>query len=319
MPELAEVEHARRQWAPGMGERVERVLVPRPTVRVLRGVDVPRLERALAGATLVSAEARGKQLLFGFARRGARGGASSARAAPAPAMLWLGVHLGMRGRLSSRPRSERGAPERHDLLVVRQATRDLVFTDLRHFGRVRVDEGPAPPDYWTGLPPEVASSGFTRARFDAFLARRGRRALKPLLLEQSVFPGVGNWMADEILWRAGEHPETTPAELDDPARARLYRAVRHVAREAVRLVDDTWGYPATWLFSHRWADGGRCPRCGEGLVRVQVGGRTTAFCPGCQPARQRTSGSSRAGSSVIPKRARGRTTSRRTASRARSA
>lgn len=313
MPELAEVEHARRQWAEGLGGRVREALVPRPGVRVLRGVDVPRLRRLLAGATFVTAEARGKQLLFGFRPAGSRARAPS---------VWLGVHLGMRGHLARRPAPPRRgacAPGPHDLVVLRQAAHDLVFTDLRHFGRVRLDEGAAPPAYWARLPPEVTSAAFTRARLETFLARRPRRALKPLLLEQGTFPGVGNWMADEVLFRARLHPETTAAELDAKERARLYRELRRVARDAVRLVRDDWGYPATWLFAHRWADGGTCPRCGAGILRPRIGGRTTAFCPRCQPPRQPSSAARRAGSSTMPKRASGSSTSRRTASRAREA
>lgn len=262
MPELAEVEHSRRTWDPGVGRVVREVLVPRPGVRPLRGVDVAHLTRALVGQKLVSSEANGKQMCFRFGKR-----------------VWLGLHLGMRGHLSRVPPSTPVA--KHDLLILRQARHALVFTDLRHFGRVRFHEGAEAPDWWATLPPALASADFTPAVLAAHA--RSRRPLKALLLDQARFPGVGNWMADEILWRARLHPERTGAALTAPETSALYRSTRFVARESVRLIDADWEYPKTWLFAHRWEDGGFCPRCGAALARIVVGGRKTCFCATCQP------------------------------------
>jgi formamidopyrimidine-DNA glycosylase len=60
--------------------------------------------------------------------------------------------------------------------------------------------------------------------------------------------------------------------------------VRRVARLAIDTIDDRWEYPKTWLFAHRWEPGGRCPRCATALGRDTIGGRTTCWCPRCQPA-----------------------------------
>ena len=267
MPELAEVEHSRRTWDPGVGQVVRAVLVPRPDVRVLRGVDVAHVKRALTGQKLVRSEASGKQMCFRFGARG---------------HLWLGVHLGMRGHLSLVRNDTEVA--KHDLLILRQARHSLVFTDLRHFGRIRFHEGKGAPDWWASLPPALASAEFTRERMAEPLAR-SRRPLKALLLDQAHFPGVGNWMADEVLWRARLHPERPGNALSVSEMGALYRSTRFVAREAVRIVDADWEYPKTWLFAHRWEDGGSCPRCRTSLVRIVVGGRKTAFCPRCQPVR----------------------------------
>ena len=267
MPELAEVEHSRRTWDPGVGQKVLEVSVPRVDTRVLRGVDVERLRDGLTGQKLVGSEARGKQMCFRFGARGER---------------WLGIHLGMRGMLSvAPPRTERA---KHDLLVLRQARRELVFTDLRHFGRIRFHRGSEAPDWWASLPPALDSDEFTRAGLDRIL-QRSRRSLKALLLDQSKFPGVGNWMADEIAWRARLHPARVGAELDTPEAAALYRATRYVARQSVRTMDADWEYPKSWLFAHRWEDGNACPRCHTPLVRQVLAGRKTCFCPSCQRAR----------------------------------
>jgi formamidopyrimidine-DNA glycosylase len=266
MPELAEVEHARRVWDAGAGARVREVVVATPRSRVFRGTDVGALRAALAGRALVGSEARGKQLAFRFGPRGA---------------LWLGVHLGMSGRLRAEPPGH--APAKHEHLVLRQAARALVFADPRHFGRVLFHPGPGEPAWWSALAPSVLSGAFDAAAVADFLARRRRSPLKAVLLMQERFPGVGNWMADEILWRARLHPATPAGALDRRAAAALWRQVRGVAARAIATIDDDWNYPRSWLFAHRWAPGGRCPRCGAPLARGPVGGRTTCWCPRCQP------------------------------------
>ena len=276
MPELAEVELARRLWDVGHGEGIESLSIS-PKVRVFRGGDLPAFERALVGATLLSSAARGKQMLFRFGP-----------APGAPPHAHGGLHLAMQGDLLV---AEPGAPEpwergKHDHLVLHQrGGRKLVFRDTRHFGRVLFHPGAEDPAWWTALPPDILSGGFTAAALGAFLARRKRAPLKAVLLMQERFPGIGNWMADEILWRAGLHPETAAGSLDPAEVADLWRTVRRVTRDAVRVISPDWKYPDSWLFPHRWEDGGRCPRCRAGLVRETAGGRTTCGCPACQPRR----------------------------------
>lgn len=275
MPELAEVEHSRRIWDVGLGDRVTRVEVATNAAgRVLRDLDVAGLQRSLKGQPFHSSEARGKQLAFRFGGDGSR---------------WLLIHLGMEGSL--RVEGPTHAPHKHDMLVIRQAKRALVFRDLRHFGRVRFFETDGTPEAWAKLPPALDSKAFDAAAVGDFLARRKRSALKPTLLDQRRFPGVGNWMADEILWRARLAPQTTGGELSAKEIATLTRVTKEVARKAIAVVTHDWDYPKTWLFAHRWEDGGSCPRCGHALARAMLGGRRTCWCPTCQPRRASAFGS----------------------------
>jgi formamidopyrimidine-DNA glycosylase len=90
-------------------------------------------------------------------------------------------------------------------------------------------------------------------------------------------------MADEILWQARLHPRTPGGTLKAPAIARLHSKIQKVSEEAIRIIGRDWSDPPrTWLFLHRWEDGGNCPRCRRLLVRRPVGGRTTCWCPACQ-------------------------------------
>jgi formamidopyrimidine-DNA glycosylase len=109
-------------------------------------------------------------------------------------------------------------------------------------------------------------------------------------------------MADEILWRASIHPARLAGSLSHGEIADLWRACREVCRDALRTIagkgealPDSLNarIPASWLFHHRWAPGGRDPRTGDLLRRATIGGRTTVW----SPARQRLHGPAKPGSS----------------------
>jgi formamidopyrimidine-DNA glycosylase len=268
MPELAEVDYFRKQWNPGLDQRIVDVLI-HPKARIFRGTDVALLVRALTGAKLARSEARGKQMLFIAKKSGTKNS------------CWLGLHLGMTGKL----RIESPAAEiaKHDHLVLRQAKHTLVFQDARLFGRVLFAESPDAPKWWAKLPPELLSSAFTVKDLGIFLKRRGRAPLKAVLLMQERFPGIGNWMADEILWRAAIHPSQPAGSLNAAQIKTLYREIRCVCREALRIIGDKWDDPPdSWLFNHRWQKGGTCPRTGAKLQHATIGGRTTCWSPGRQ-------------------------------------
>lgn len=270
MPELAEVDYFRKQWNPGLGHRIDEVLL-HPKARIFRGTDTAQLVRSLTGATLQRSEARGKQMLF-VAKRKGQGTKDQS---------WLGLHLGMTGKL--RIESTGFQPTRHDHLVLHQAKHALVFQDARLFGRVLFTEGPDVPTWWAKLPPDLLSPAFTVKALDKFLKRRARAPIKAVLLMQERFPGIGNWMADEILWRAAIHPKQPAGSLTAAQTRALYREIRTVCREALRIIGKDWSDPPdSWLFNHRWEKGGTCPRTGAKLQHATIGGRTTCWSPGRQ-------------------------------------
>ena len=271
MPELAEVEFFRRRWAAGHGGRVIEVLV-HPRARVFRDCNVAALRRALTGATLLGSDAAAKQMLFRFSGNS-----------------WLGLHLGMSGETRVAPPDY--VPGKHDHLVLRQAKRTLVFTDPRMFGGVLFHSGPAAPDWWTKIAPAILSPAFTVEAVADFLRRRARAPIKAVVLMQERFPGIGNWMADEILWRAALHPARPAGSLNPVEVKALHRECRFVCRGALKYNAGVGGkmpselnefMPGSWLFNHRWEDGGRCPRTGALLRRGEIGGRTTCWSPARQ-------------------------------------
>jgi formamidopyrimidine-DNA glycosylase len=191
--------------------------------------------------------------------------------------------MGMTGSLSVEKADF--VASRHDHLVLRQKERCLVFRDYRMFGRVRFSAEVKKPAWEADLPPEILSAAFTLPYLTGVLKNR-RGPLKAFLLDQRYFPGIGNWMADEVLWLARIAPQQAVGSA--PVKA-LHRALREVCRGALRYIpkekNGAWGaLPKNWLFDHRWEKGGDCPRCGKALRHATVGGRTTCWCPACQPA-----------------------------------
>jgi formamidopyrimidine-DNA glycosylase len=108
---------------------------------------------------------------------------------------------------------------------------------------------------------------------------------------QERFPGIGNWMADEVLWRAAIHPRRLAGSLKSAEVKALWRECGRVCRMALDTIAGRGSYlppdlnahiPRTWLFWHRWEDGGRDPRTRTPLARAEIGGRTTCWSPARQ-------------------------------------
>ena len=263
MPELAEVEYYRQQWNPGLGAKVLAVEL-RDGKRNFRGIDLKALLHGLSGAKLLGSEARGKQMAFRFSRGN-----------------WLAIHLGMTGAL--RVEAPAFVAAKHDHLLLRQRRCALVFSDPRQFGRVLHFQGADEPPWWSAIAPALTSEAFTRETLRDALQRHRRLPIKGTLLLQKHFPGVGNWMADEILWRTSIDPRCASGEISGARIGALWKAIRFVCSGAMKHVSgDFSDPPRNWFYHERWKAGGHCPRDGAVLNRATVGGRTTAWCPRCQ-------------------------------------
>jgi formamidopyrimidine-DNA glycosylase len=271
MPELAEVELARRQWAAFENQPII-AIESHPKTRIFR--DCPAAAFGIfRGKSFLASQCHGKRMLF--------------TSAPD---LHLEIHLGMSGKLFTGP--DRYEVQKHDHLVFRLPSATLVFSDYRQFGRAVIHDQQDP---WQGLPPQPHDRAFSTSYLEKKIRRHHRKPLKAFLLDQTICPGIGNWMADEICWKLRIHPARPVAEIDPAA---LRKALRFVTLGALRHVADknsrpsAAGFapgsyvaevpPSSWLFQHRWKPGGRCPRCGADLERDTIAGRTTAWCPACQ-------------------------------------
>jgi formamidopyrimidine-DNA glycosylase len=228
-----------------------------------RGTNAEELAAVLVGGRFVAARRRGKLLLLDVAPRpGAPGGTV------------LGLRFGMSGRLVCDGRaavdhllytSDR-ADARYDRFAVSFAGGGrMAMSDPRRLGGVELDpdEDRLGPDALT-----VGPADLRRAVAGA------RVSLKARLMDQSRLAGVGNLIADEILWRAGLSP-IRPAESLSPAEVR--RLHHHLRTGLVELM--ARGGAHTGDLQPQRRPGGTCPRDRTPLLRSTVGGRTTWWCP----------------------------------------
>jgi formamidopyrimidine-DNA glycosylase len=173
----------------------------------------------------------------------------------------LGLHLGMSGQivLDAAP-----VPWDRFALEFADGTR-MALRDKRRLGRAVIE-----PDF-THVGPDAAE--VSRADFRARVGR-GNAPIKARLLDQKAIAGVGNLLADEILWQARLSPRRLTGSLGEEELDGLRRALRAAVRSAIRK----GGAHTGALIAHR-ERGGHCPRCGAELCRATVGGRTTYWCP----------------------------------------
>jgi formamidopyrimidine-DNA glycosylase len=274
MPELPEVQHA----ADSLGEQI----VGRRIVEVSH-LDWPRMVEApspelfcalLAGRVVRTAGRRAKWVLLEL-----DGG-------------WtLALHLRMSGYLAVR--GPDAVPDQHTRLVLRlDDWRQVFFHDTRKFGRARLLDAAGVASLGAAHGVEPLGEAFTPDLLGRLLHAR-RRAVKPLLLDQSVVAGIGNIYADEALWRAAIHPLRPSHTLDDDEVARLHAAIRAALDAGLRnggstLRDYRNAYGAAGQnqqhFNAYDRAGQPCARCGEAIIRAVVAQRGTHYCPACQVA-----------------------------------
>jgi len=274
MPELPEVETiARGLRATLPGRRIVGVRLGKTDF-----IDDPAaIEQQVPGSRIITVRRHGKFLLLDLE--------SSNGSAHNSSLL---IHLGMTGRLVT---CDAAAPvPRHThVFFALDNGRELRYTDVRRFGRMAIlPEGSQEGHLASlGLDPLEASE----EQFIALL-KSHRARIKALLLDQHVLRGIGNIYADESLWRARIHPMRLGANLTADELHRLYRSVREVLNEAIRLRGssiadyvDSDGNLGGFQRRHRvyQRDGKKCFRCGTTIQRTIVAGRSSHFCPQCQP------------------------------------
>jgi formamidopyrimidine-DNA glycosylase len=264
MPELPEVESARAV--------IERGGLRRPIVEVddsdgyVCRPHVPgEIRHALLGLELVTAQRQGKSMWC--------------QVGPSPEPLTLGIHLGMSGKivLASADGAEvdggdywegRRVPGDYRWSRFALTFADggrLMLVDPRRLGRIRLN----PPVEELG--PDAQR--ITPAQFLAVLAVGSSAPVKARLMDQRRIAGIGNLLADEILWRARVHPARHVSSLTGDERTRLLRATRAAIRIALR----DGGVHTLSIIPQR-RRGGTCPRDHAPMQTAPVDGRTSWWC-----------------------------------------
>jgi formamidopyrimidine-DNA glycosylase len=272
VPELPEVETIRRDLEPLiLGRRITNVDVDPATIHLLVGAPIETLRESLIGRTIEAVRRRGKYLMLGL---------DDGR--------WLVIHLRMTGRLIWRTRE---APDEQyqRAKIELDNGHDLRWSDLRKFGTWRLHESAA--EVIDKLGPEPIDAALTLKIFRERLANR-TAAVKAVLLDQRRFAGLGNIYVDEALYEAGIRPDTPAGMLSPAAIKRLFASSRSVLERGIenrgasfKDYVDGQGEPGS---QHMHVQvfrrtGKPCYACGSEIRRTIVGGRSTHWCPKCQP------------------------------------
>lgn len=292
MPELPEVETVRR----GLERQTRAMVIGKVVVvrssAIAAPADPALFCLALEGSRIAGWRRRGKYLLADL-----RHGDGS------DAGIW-GVHLRMTGQFlwlvstsaADAPHPTQGPGDRHTRVRIWNDQGDeLRFLDTRSFGRMWwVPPGRASETVITGLSrlgPEPFDPLFSAAYLKGRLAKSAR-AIKTALLDQALVAGVGNIYADESLFAAGIRPHTPCQRL----RLRQYEQLR---TSLVQVLETSIGAGGTTFSDFRDLSGTNgnyggeawvyrrtslpCRLCGTPILRERLGGRSTHWCPNCQP------------------------------------
>lgn len=201
------------------------------------------------------------------------------------------IHLRMTGSLRFLPSNAPLDKHTHLLITFQRPSWQLRFVDQRQFGRLCLVKKKKNGDLHIlqKLGPEPLQ--VSNKKFGQMINGK-RRIIKSLLLDQTFIAGIGNIYADEVLYRTGIHPRQGPEFLPPQKIEALLKNLRALLRQAiqkrgtsVRTYVDAQGAPGGFQ-KHLMVygrEGEKCPECGAIIVREKVAGRSTYFCPCCQP------------------------------------
>lgn len=279
MPELAEVETVRLDIIKRLkGRKITELVTDAEDRYLFKFAPIGEVNRALRGRKILGAARKGKYFWLELDKK-----------------PWPIFHLGMSGNiaiLDPRRKSKShvyswGAEKSERLWFCRLLVKfsggaELGFTDPRRFGRMWLSDDPKtyPRIKALGYDPLIQ---FPEAKELAIIFKKRKTSIKTVLLDQKLFAGIGNWLADEILFQSKIAPQRMSAGLSDEEIKVLHRQVLAVVKKAVAVKADEKRFPRSWLFHHRWGKGKNATTSrGQKIIFDEVGGRTSAWVPGWQ-------------------------------------
>ncbi|XP_042389447.1 formamidopyrimidine-DNA glycosylase-like isoform X4 [Zingiber officinale] len=246
MPELPEVEAARRAIEEHCaGKRICECSVA-DDPKVIDGVSASELEVTLVGKTIVAALRKGKNLWLRL------------DSPPFPSF-----HFGMTGAIcikgvavtkyvrSSVSDSDEWPLKYSKVFVKLDDSVEFCFTDKRRFARVRLLKDPQSVPPISELGPDALLELVPVDEFVESLSKK-KIAIKALLLDQGFISGIGNWIADEVLYQAKIHPLQIASSLTKESCKSLHKCIREVIKHAVEVDANSSYFPKEWLFHLRW-------------------------------------------------------------------
>lgn len=271
MPELPEVETTKQGIKPYLeGQLIKDVIVRNHSFRLPIPLNINEL---CQGKSIIAVERRAKYLLLHLTQG------------------HLLIHLGMSGHLRILPEPHPAKAHEHVDLQLENGTA-LRFYDPRRFGLfIYLAEDPYQHTLLAHLGPEPLSLDFN-AEYLFAKTRNKVQAIKSLIMNNAFVVGVGNIYATESLYFAKIHPKTPAKHITLAQYQDLVQHIKDILHKAIHAGGTTLrdfyafdGKPG--YFTQSLQVYGRqqkpCFACQQLIGALIIGGRTSTFCPGCQP------------------------------------
>ncbi len=274
MPELPEVETIKAQLQPILPFKIDDVWLSDKTKRLIKAHEIELKEK-----TIVAISRQAKWLVFKLEPTG-----------------YILSHLGMSGSWQVHHDLLNEKHQHLKLISHQTSPLYLSYIDPRRFGHLYFlsDEGFAKK--MASFPLDVSHPDFDENKIAELFMCSPDKKIKPYLLDQGSFPGIGNYMASEICARSGIHPERKVGNISAEEILKIKAAIKLVIQGAVETSGTTFGggYRDTKgekgegvkhlvVFYQEW-----CQLCKEAgrqtaVTKYFLAGRGTYFCPYCQP------------------------------------
>jgi len=297
MPELPEVERAKNYLSPFIGKTIISAEAPDDTI-IYSKQSSKDVVKNILGKKILNVKRHGKAFWLELENS-----------------FQLGFHFGMTGEIkikgqqlleykNAKNKNDTWPPRWYKIIIHasddnktikeildsnkniddNEKIKSFAFCDTRRLGRIWLSknimkEEPLSThgfDVMNELPP-----------FNEFLdsIRLKTCGIKSLLMDQSFSAGIGNWIADEVLYQAKIHPLQNISDLDDDDIKRIYDSIKHIITFAVSVNADADKFPKSWIFHYRWSKRSKgtvsIPKIGK-IEFIKAGGRTSAIVPSIQ-------------------------------------
>ncbi len=260
MPELPDVENYKQYIdSHALNQKIEKTKVL--NTKILDNISKNNFSKKLKGQKFTETKRIGKNLFVKLSKKS-----------------YLLLHFGMTGQLEYTDIDKKTNPHTRVCFLF-DSGKKLQFVIPRMLGKATVidsiekyrDENKIGTDAL-----EISKKDF----IGTIENRRG--AVKSFLMNQKYLSGIGNIYADEILFNAKINPAEKIDKLNKKDFEKIYKNIHKVLKRSIEANADPAKLPGTYLLPHR-GKGEKCPRCKGKIKTKKVGGRTTYFCPNCQP------------------------------------